>query len=800
MKLAKSLYHFLGGVYFALILISSVALFVIAGTFIESLTQSHGYAALFTYDNPLFIAFLWGFFINILFSATRRWPFKGKHIPFLTTHLGLLMILAGVLAKHYFGVQGSINLSEGGASHEIMTSNTYAINVDRRSSDKSIRYPLQKKIGGNYKAEIAKNDDSLSIRLLNYCPHCKEHLASWVKGSHAVISGLNPIPLDVVVDETGKLPLGGRVRFHPSDKNIWNLYALKTQDIEQTLFKLYIQNAGLVVTDRVSKKILSDIPLEEALASDKESTVNLSLNFSSIEGFENPVLILKYKGEEISIPLSGDKTLLNHGSNARPWNSPIAVDIVQSPLLAIIEDEFEDVFLVAFNQHGQAWCESFHKGNLGSLIAYDDGFAGYAVRTELPFKDDDAGRQVREDALAYQLCQELRQAIFKKADLSPPLQVLRQTCQNTQMDFPEMATAFLIHWSTSSQWLYQDNLPLPPQLKILFENLDWKGTPPSVRQACAWIKRLFDQIMPDLNHSKHTNTDLIGVLRKYKWPLLQALETEISSNQNNSDTSVYTHLTHQLFAASEVLPLGSPADKNEGPEEQAALLSAYLRAYGIHFADIVQMPENGEMDQLVQRYQASKSDESPKPLSASKIILETSVVAVQKSLLHGRKLEDNFPKITVLVHHGERRQSLSLAYDSTGTGLKWPVLDGEYLLRFQPVFREIPYRLRLRQARQINYANSSQPYSFESELIIKDRRTMALAETTISMNKVYETWDGYRFYLSSITPPNETAIKQVQIVVNYDPAKYLLTYPGAIVLSCGILMLFVMRPYRRSKK
>src|SRR4051812_16691922 len=102
MKLVKSLYYFLGGVYFALILISSVALFVIAGTFIESLTQSHSYAALFTYENPLFSALLWGFFINILFSATRRWPFKWKHIPFLITHLGLLMILAGVLAKHYF--------------------------------------------------------------------------------------------------------------------------------------------------------------------------------------------------------------------------------------------------------------------------------------------------------------------------------------------------------------------------------------------------------------------------------------------------------------------------------------------------------------------------------------------------------------------------------------------------------------------------------------------------------------------------------------------------------------------------
>ena len=102
----KSIYHFLGSVYFALILITTVAIFVVAGTFVESATQSHRYAALFTYESIFFVALLWGFFINILFAATRRWPFRLNHVPFLITHLGLLMILGGALTKHYFGVQG----------------------------------------------------------------------------------------------------------------------------------------------------------------------------------------------------------------------------------------------------------------------------------------------------------------------------------------------------------------------------------------------------------------------------------------------------------------------------------------------------------------------------------------------------------------------------------------------------------------------------------------------------------------------------------------------------------------------
>ncbi|HEV8052879.1 MAG TPA: hypothetical protein VGP47_10325 [Parachlamydiaceae bacterium] len=801
MKYVKSIYHFLGGVYFALILISCVALFVIAGTFIESLTQSHGYAALFTYDNPLFGAFLWGFFINILFSATRRWPFEWKHIPFLTTHLGLLMILAGVLGKHYFGMQGSMHLSEGGASHEIMESNTYAINVYRRNSDKPFRYPLQKKIGGSFKSEIAKNDDNLSIRLLDYCPHCKEHLASWVKGSHAVIGGLNPIPLHIVKTHEDKLPLGGRARFHQSDTSIWNLYALKTSDMEQTLSKLYSQNARLIVTDRITKTVVSNTPLEDAFFLGDGLSARLSLNFSSIEGFENPSLILKRNSDEITIPLSGDQALLNINLNPILGQFPLAIDIVQTPLFAIIEDEFEDVFLVAFDPHGEVWTESFHKGTLESLTAYDDGFAGYTVQTELPFKAYDTSRQMRENAMAYLLEKQFRKAVSEKIELSPPLQLLMHNCQMTQTDFPEMATAFLVHWNASSRWLYPDHIPLPAQLKKLFGNLDWKGTPVKVRQGCSWMKRMFDQITPDLDRTTNPDADLVEALRKHKWPLLPALKADKAAKTNSSqEISAYTLLTLQIFAASEVLPLASPMDDNEEPEAQAGLFSAYLRAYGNHFADIVRLPENGEMDKVIESYKESKLAESSQPLQSSVIALETAVVAIQKPLLPGRKLEDNFPRITVLVNQGQRAQSLSLAYDSTGTGLKWPAMNGEYLLRFQPVFKEIPYRLRLRQARQINYANSSQPYSFESDLIVSDRRSNTLVETTISMNKVHETWDGYRFYLSSIAPPNETAIKQVQIVINYDPAKYLLTYPGAIVLSCGILMLFIMRPYRRSKE
>ena len=95
MKDLLKFYHFLGSIKFAIILIASTALFVIAGTFLEAYTESHLFSASLTYQNPIFLALIWGFFLNILISALRRWPFQLKHIPFLITHLGLLMLLGG---------------------------------------------------------------------------------------------------------------------------------------------------------------------------------------------------------------------------------------------------------------------------------------------------------------------------------------------------------------------------------------------------------------------------------------------------------------------------------------------------------------------------------------------------------------------------------------------------------------------------------------------------------------------------------------------------------------------------------
>jgi hypothetical protein len=130
------------------------------------------------------------------------------------------------------------------------------------------------------------------------------------------------------------------------------------------------------------------------------------------------------------------------------------------------------------------------------------------------------------------------------------------------------------------------------------------------------------------------------------------------------------------------------------------------------------------------------------------------------------------------------------SYDKYAQKLKWPILGGRYLIRFQSHRREIPIHLRLHAARQINYPGTNKPYSYEATVSFDGQ------EHKLSMNKVFEK-NGYRFYLANLCA-SPSGMQHIQVVVNYDPAKYILTYPGAICLVLGALLLYLRKRYTAS--
>ena len=267
-------------------------------------------------------------------------------------------------------------------------------------------------------------------------------------------------------------------------------------------------------------------------------------------------------------------------------------------------------------------------------------------------------------------------------------------------------------------------------------------------------------------------------LSKRQWPLLKSLQESRKKTGPvvpDEIAALITSLSQQIFTLGEHLP--SNVDDFSG--QNAKLLSAFLRAYDIHLSTIL-----AGLDPI----DGLEVKEIEAPLTWQHLKLPPQ-----------DKLEDNLPLAVIDFRENGNFDRLSLTFDRYAMSFKRPVLSGRYQARFQPCSQDIPYRIRLRDARQINYAGFSQPYSYECDVLIKDLRTGEVTEKTLSMNHVHETWDGYRFYLAGLDPATETAAQRVQIVVNLDPAKYWLTYPGALLVTLGILLLFWMRPYQNKK-
>ncbi len=799
MNWIKRCFHFLGGIYLALILIGAFATIVIAGTFIESHTDSHLYAAEWTYQSPFFHILLWLLFINILFAALRRWPFKPRHIPFLITHFGLLMVIGGTIVKQRTGIQGHLNLWEGSANQTLILPNTHALHVEKIDpiSLEPIRDLYSVALSGRqvYQQERFPN---LKIKILGQTPHVSEEWETWIKGDKVHLSGMLPFPVQTWNKE--KLFPKGVFTLLAEQKKNWNLLALRTPHLQESITAFYLDDLTLRLTRNKTIAPL-EIPLKTALTdgmtwNGKLIRAELKLTYSPADGFNQTRLILKWEAansveKKLWIDLSGNRSLYVNEESPKSISPPFEVDLLRpAPALLLIEDDQKDTFLFAFDEYGRVHGEAFRRGHLQSLLAYEQGYAGYAVQAQLPYPSFPSGRQEKETADAYFLSQQLRQALQTQARLAPPLELFAQACQQAQVDFVDHFIEFLQQWDSNHTPLISSLDSCSDSLKNALTLLNWQNVPALDQKATHWTYLLFEQLQaPSL-----ADEDLMAYLKERQWPFIKGLE-EPQPQQSSED--LLTRLAQQLFAIAHHLP----EHQEHAPIsllQKAQHLSAYLKAFSIDYQSLLTRPEEGSetFDRLQTHWQIlAQNDSEP---SQTSITLETPLTVYHKTENPLRKREDNRPGLFVEVQEGTRKQLLSLAYDQAAMGLKWPILNGHYLIRFQPSQIELPYRLRLRQARQINYPNTEQPYSYEGDLLIRDAIGKETA-ATLSMNRVFETWDGFRFYLAGMNSTSPQNAKRVQLIVNQDPAKYFLTYPGALIVTLGTTLLFWLRPYRKKE-
>lgn len=101
--------RFFASLKLAVCTILALVLLMVWGTFTESYYSTE-YAQRQVYLSPLFIGVEVFLFLNILFAALVRLPFKKRLTGFYIIHLGLLTILIGAAVTAVYGIDGSIRL------------------------------------------------------------------------------------------------------------------------------------------------------------------------------------------------------------------------------------------------------------------------------------------------------------------------------------------------------------------------------------------------------------------------------------------------------------------------------------------------------------------------------------------------------------------------------------------------------------------------------------------------------------------------------------------------------------------
>ena len=112
MRSAVSLFKFFASLKLAIALLLALAALFAVGTFIES---AHGTEAakLVVYQSPWMALLLILLVLNVAAAALDRLPWKRKHVGFVITHAGIILMLAGSLVTRSYGLEGQMAIAEG---------------------------------------------------------------------------------------------------------------------------------------------------------------------------------------------------------------------------------------------------------------------------------------------------------------------------------------------------------------------------------------------------------------------------------------------------------------------------------------------------------------------------------------------------------------------------------------------------------------------------------------------------------------------------------------------------------------
>jgi hypothetical protein len=109
---------FLGSVRLAVPVLAFVAVAMAWGTYLES-TQSSKVSRAVVYGSWWFIGLMALVCVSLVFAVITRYPWKRKHVGFITVHAGLIVLIVGGFSSMFGRVEGHLSLEEGSVGEAI---------------------------------------------------------------------------------------------------------------------------------------------------------------------------------------------------------------------------------------------------------------------------------------------------------------------------------------------------------------------------------------------------------------------------------------------------------------------------------------------------------------------------------------------------------------------------------------------------------------------------------------------------------------------------------------------------------
>ena len=103
--------HLLGSLNLAVVLIITIAGAIAFATVMESKFDS-AVARYYIYNAAWFNVWLLVLALNLFCAAFTRWPWQRKHIGFVVTHAGIILMLTGAVIGRIFGFEAFVTLDK----------------------------------------------------------------------------------------------------------------------------------------------------------------------------------------------------------------------------------------------------------------------------------------------------------------------------------------------------------------------------------------------------------------------------------------------------------------------------------------------------------------------------------------------------------------------------------------------------------------------------------------------------------------------------------------------------------------